>query len=103
MYRVALNTAIVGLRKNKIATVPIGTELRNHPVNDDENSNEQLELLYKHIDLLGDIDKAIIFLYLEKCPYEEIGQVLGLSASNVGVKLNRIKKKLRAMFNNDSM
>ena len=104
MYRVALNTAIVGLRKKKIATVPISRELRNHPANDDdENRNDQLETLYRNINLLDDVDKAIIFLYLEKCSYEEISQVLGLSASNVGVKLNRIKKKLREMFNRESV
>ena len=103
MYRVALNTAIVGLRRNKISTVPITRELGNHPVNEeDENRDDQLESLYRHIDMLHNIDKAVIFLYLEKCSYEEISEVLGLSTSNVGVKLNRIKKRLREMFNREN-
>jgi len=104
MYRVALNTAIVGIRKKKIVTVPINTDLEFHLNNeDDENMNDQLESLYRYIDMLNNIDKAIIFLYLEKCTYEEISQVLGLSASNVGVKLNRIKKRLREMFNRENV
>lgn len=104
MYRVALNTAIVGLRKKKIATVPISKDLGNHPINDkDENRNDQLESLYRYIDMLDVIDKAIIFLYLEKCSYEDISQVLGISTSNVGVKLNRIKKRLREMFNKENV
>lgn len=83
---------------------PISVELSDHPLNDEnENRNDQLESLYRYINMLNDVDKAIIFLYLEKCSYEEISQVLGLSASNVGVKLNRIKKRLREMFKRENV
>ena len=99
MYRVALNTAIVGFRKRKIKTIPLSREVGDRFISDpSEDISEQIELLYEHINQLDDVEKAVIFLYLEKCSYEEISQVLGLSPGNIGVKLNRIKKKLRAMF-----
>ncbi len=97
MYRVALNTAIVGIRRKKIITVPINnTEYAIHE--DSSEMDEQIDRLYYFISRLDDVDKAIMFLYLEKCSYQEISQVLGLTPSNVGVKINRIKERLRTMF-----
>jgi RNA polymerase sigma-70 factor (ECF subfamily) len=99
MYRIALNTAIMGIRKRKFFTVPITKEMRDNTGQWEESPMEdQIQSLYNHISKLNKLDKAIIFLYLEKCSYEEIGKVLGLSPGHVGVKLNRIKKKLRSMF-----
>lgn len=98
MYQVALNTAIVGFRKRKIITIPLNQTLNNRLFEEYETSEQQIEMLYRHISRLDDIEKAVIFLYLEKCSYEEISKVLGLTPGNVGVKINRIKKKLRGMF-----
>lgn len=98
MYRVALNTAIVGFRKKQINTIPLSPELDNDMAEEKDTSESQIALLYKHIGKLDDVEKAVIFLYLEKCSYEEIGKVLGLRPGNVGVKLNCIKKKLRVLF-----
>jgi RNA polymerase sigma-70 factor (ECF subfamily) len=98
MYRVALNTAIVGFRKRKITTIPINQALNNSLIEAQDTTKQQIELLYRHIACLDAVEKAVIFLYLEKCSYEEISKVLGLTPGNVGVKINRIKKKLREMF-----
>ena len=97
MYRVALNTAIVGFRKKKISTIPLSHEY-NDLIEENDSTDHQISLLYQLIGTLDDVEKAVIFLYLEKCSYEEISKVLGLTPNNVGVKLNRIKKKLRVMF-----
>ena len=54
--------------------------------------------LYLHISKLRDLDKTIVFLYLEQCAYEEIAEITGISVKNVSVRLLRIRGKLRKMF-----
>lgn len=100
MYRVALNTAIVGLRARK---------LKYHHLSDKENEipdgqmtateqDDQIRKLYFHISKLNDLDKTIIFLYLEQCSYNDISEITGISSKNVSVRLVRIKEKLRKQF-----
>ena len=62
----------------------------------DKKEEEQLQLMYAAIKSLNDIDKALIFLYLEDKNYEEISETLGITEVNARVKMNRIKKKLSA-------
>ncbi len=57
-----------------------------------------LALMYKAIDHLEKVDKAILFLFLEKRSYDEIASIMGITKSNVGVKLNRIKKKIEKLI-----
>ena len=97
MYRVALNTAITQLRKS--------SRRRNHEIEHDLRFlashdpiyNEQAQALYAAIKQLGKVDRALVLLYLEDCSYREIANIIGISESNVGVKLNRIKKKLKRL------
>ena len=56
-------------------------------------------MLYKAINQLSDINKAIILLYLEDKPYKEISQILGISEVNARVKVNRSKEQLRKILN----
>lgn len=60
---------------------------------------EKINQLYRAISTLKEIDKIIIGLLLEGCSYSEISEITGLSASNVGVKINRIKKSLISKLN----
>ena len=55
--------------------------------------------MYKAIYQLSDIDKAIIFLYLEDKNYKEISDTIGISEVNARVKMNRIKTRLRTILN----
>jgi RNA polymerase sigma-70 factor (ECF subfamily) len=101
MYRVALNTAMLSLRKKRIDISDIDPEAYSVA---EENSNEaeiqsNVNILYKYIATFNDLDKAVIFLYMEKCTYKEIAEVTGISEKNVSVKLVRIKEKLRSLFN----
>ena len=67
----------------------------------DENPSpqqEQLQLLEQFIASLNDLDKALILLYLDDKSYAEIAQIMGISVSNVGTKLGRVREKLRAKF-----
>lgn len=102
MYRVALNTAISLYRKSKrkVKTQDI-TELNFKVANEDYDDIEeqQLSRLYKAIHTLNDIDKALVFLYLEDKDYKEISETLGISSGNARVKMNRAKEKLKKILN----
>ncbi len=102
MYRVALNTAITLYRKSKrrIKTQDynnVSFKISAKPYNDE--TEQQLHLMYKAVKQLNDIDKALVFLYLEDKPYTEISETLGISEVNARVKMNRIKKKLKTLLN----
>ena len=100
MYRVALNVAIYQLKvsKKKILTVPI--EQHNYNYQEDTNSamEEKWKLFRKQIEGLNLLDKAIVTLYLDDKSYDEIADVIGISSSNVGTKLSRIKEKLKTQI-----
>ncbi|MDX8341382.1 sigma-70 family RNA polymerase sigma factor [Draconibacterium sp. IB214405] len=100
MYRVALNTAISTIRKTKNDLH--FEQLHDHDCVETEPSDEkeQVHLLYRAISRLNRIDKAIILLWLEEKSYDEIASILGISKTNVSVKLVRIKRKLEEMIFN---
>ena len=62
--------------------------------------NEQFKLLLQAVYRLNEIDKSIMLLYLEEKSYADIGEILGLSSSNVGVRINRLKELLKQNFKN---
>jgi len=97
IYRVALNTCITGMRKEmrKPQNIPISEREINFLEPDDmqENIKEMYRLIYR----LKNLDRAIILLYLEEKSYQEIAEITGLSVSNVGTKLKRIKQQLKEM------
>jgi len=97
MYRVALNTAISNVRKEK--TNPDYEQLRETDRIEEEGADEKekITLLYRAISKLNRIDKAIILLWLEEKNYEEIASIMGTSKKNVSVKLVRIKRKLEKL------
>lgn len=97
MYRVALNTAISQWRK-EISQKEISTEELPVTLSDDDlinEKNESVRLLNIAINKLNKAEKSIIILYMDDYPYDEISEITGISVSNVGVKINRIKKKLQ--------
>ena len=102
MYRVAINTAITLYRKSKrqIQTNDI-TDYQYKLESDeyDGEIEEQMQLLYKAIYQLSDIEKALILLYLEDKPYKEIAETMGITEVNARVKVNRIKGKLKTILN----
>lgn len=105
MYRIALNTAVTNFRKaskrperREISAdefqIP---DLGAYPEED-----EQMTLLKRAINCLTEIEKAIILLYLEEKSYEEISEIIGISKSNTGVRITRIKVKLEKIIKSDS-
>lgn len=99
IYRIAMNTCISYMRKSpKINTIPISSHIAENTPNYGTN-NKYLQELYKLINQLGKLERALILLYLEDKKHQEISEILGISKNNVAVKLNRIKDKLKRMSN----
>jgi RNA polymerase sigma-70 factor (ECF subfamily) len=92
-----MNVAIYQLKvsKKRVLTVPIEEHAFNYHDAESRDQEEQWQLFRKQVDGLNLLDKGIVMLYLENKTYEEIADIIGLSASNVGTKLSRIKEKLR--------
>ncbi len=102
MYRVGLNTAITLYRKSlrTIKSQPIESVAYKLSYQDyDDTKDQQLKLIYAAVKKLNDIDKGIIFLYLENKNYKEISDTLGISEVNARVRMNRIKTKLKTQLN----
>jgi len=98
MYRIALNTAIAIYRKSKIS-IDYYQEFPEHlHLSGEKDISQNEERLFLALRQLNDSEKAVISLYLEDFNYAEIAAITGLSESNVGVRLNRIKNKLKQIL-----
>ena len=102
IYRIALNVAISFYRKDsrrKEMNYAVGEALLEMPdtmVEPDTDPN--IIALQAFISELKEMDKALMLLYLEDRSYKEMADILGISESNVGTKINRIKTALRDRF-----
>lgn len=101
IYRIALNTVFARIRKEK-------TRPTSEPLSEQsfqvalihEEMTPSTQDLYWAIGRLGDIDKAIIMLYLEEHSYDEIATIVGMSRTNISTRINRIKTKLGQLLTN---
>jgi len=101
LYRISINVAISFYRKNRKSThFPIAEKLPTvfDPLPND--FQEKFNLLEQFIVELNEMDKALIMLYLEDKSYLEISEIMGITISNVGTKMGRIKEKLKKRFLN---
>lgn len=101
-YRVGLNTAITLYRKKTKSINTIEFDSKFHKIDQDEynyEEEEHIKLLYQAVHQLNDIEKALVFMYLEDKDYSEIAETLGISEVNARVKMNRIKGKLKNILN----
>jgi RNA polymerase sigma factor (sigma-70 family) len=116
MYRISLNVAISFYRQQRRSGVKVALDaefqsmdLENLPGGEawidgrpGGGMEEKIDLLQRFISELGDLDKALMILYLEEKPYREIAEILGITETNVGTKLNRIKTRLKQQFLNNT-
>jgi len=102
LYRVAINTAITGLRKKKDFITTTEPFSLPHLADDDSGKAEEERLrgMYDAISKLNDIEKAVVMLYMEERSYEEMQEILGISEGTLRVKMNRIREKLRQLTKN---
>ena len=99
IYRISLNTCITFTNRER---KHLSHESLDDNIYSYDNSQEhmrQLQELYCLIDRLNRLEKAIILLWLDEVPYDEIGMIMGLSRNNVASKLRRVKEKLTNMAN----
>ena len=98
IWRVSFNTCISSERKKKkLGTVPLTMEI--NLFEDKDEDTRQVQMLYKRIHRLKPFDRAIVLLWLEGMPYEEIAAIVGITVKNVSVRLYRIKEELKQMSN----
>ncbi len=100
IYRIAMNTCVSYMRKSSSRpdTIPITFNLADNLV-DNDTQNIYLQELYRMINKLGKLERALVLLYLEDKSHQEISEIMGISKNNVAVKLSRIKDKLKKMSN----
>jgi RNA polymerase sigma-70 factor (ECF subfamily) len=100
VYRLSLNVCLTLLKKHKRAKEHFASDYipelpaEETPAFDDEALNQ----LYKAIRQLSEIDRGVILLYLEEKSYQEIADITGTNANNIGVRIKRIKERLRKLL-----
>jgi RNA polymerase sigma-70 factor (ECF subfamily) len=98
LYRISLNVAISFYRKQSARAnkyTALNEQISQMPMDDKTEDEQKLNLLEQFINELKEIDKALMILYLEDKSHAEIAEILGMSVSNVGTKIGRIKDKLK--------
>jgi len=100
MYRIALNTAISGLRKlgRKIKTEELDEFHFNISESPEDHREDDLQKLQWAIRQLTEIERAMIMMALDEVPYDEIAETIGITQNNVRVRMNRIREKLRKLM-----
>ena len=98
IWRVSFNTCISQERKKKRASA-IPLTIRIDLFNDKDDDTKQVKMLYDRIHRLKPFDRAIVLLWLEGMPYDEIASIVGITTKNVSVRLYRIKEELKQMSN----
>ena len=103
IYRIALNTAISFYRKGANESrnsIEFSRHHENTLISETPSEGDpKLHLLNQFIQELKEVDKALILLYLDGYSHKEIAEIVGISPTNVGTKLTRIKKVLRKKIN----
>ncbi len=94
IYRIALNTCISFVRRKRIDLSFTDIQI---DLPDISEGKEDIQLLYRLINNLGKIEKAMILLYLEDKSYKEIAEITGLTVTNVATSLSRAKQKMKEM------
>lgn len=104
LYRICINTCITSWRgKTRRPQVFSFDEISEITADssDDDSRSENVELLHTLISSLPYVDRAIIMMWLDKCPYDEIAEVTGLSKNNVAVKIHRLKNRMADSVRNN--
>lgn len=98
IYRIATNTCLSQIKKRDKVNKAIALDNMNLP--EPPDMDDEIKLLYQFISELPELDRIIISLELEEIKQNEISKIVGLSDSNIRVKIHRIKEKLTLKFKN---
>jgi RNA polymerase sigma-70 factor, ECF subfamily len=105
MYRIALNTAISGYRKQKRHIKTEDLQEAHFNITEYFSGNdkeEDFQRLQSAIRQLPEIERAMIMMALEEVPYEDIAETIGITQNNVRVRMNRIREKLRKIMSHQT-
>lgn len=102
IYRLSLNVCLTFLKKkkNNLQHKVSDTLPKEILVDSNAFSDESLNKLYAAIKQLSEIDRGVILLYLEEKSYQEIASIIGTNANNIGVRIKRIKERLKKILTN---
>jgi RNA polymerase sigma factor (sigma-70 family) len=100
MYRIAVNVAISfhrsDRRKRRALAPAAESVLERVPAPEQPEDDDRLALVRELIEQLGPLDRALMLFYLDDYSYAEIASTLGISETNVGTKIGRIKERLKS-------
>lgn len=97
IYRLSLNVCLTLLKRNKRKQF-VSDYIPELSEESQAFSDESLNELYKAIRQLSEVDRAVILLYLEEKSYQEIAEIIGTNANNIGVRISRIKERLKKLL-----
>jgi len=102
IYRLSLNVCLTFLKKKKNNKQNAPSDLLPDEVLVDSRAfaDESLNQLYDAIRQLSEIDRGVILLYLEEKSYQEIADIIGTNTNNIGVRITRIKERLKKILSN---
>jgi len=101
IYRLTLNVCLTLLKKKKNNHQYFASDYLPAEVTEDSQAfaDESLNQLYDAIRQLSEVDRGVILLYLEEKSYQEIADIMGTNPNNIGVRINRIKERLKKLLN----
>ena len=100
IYRISLNVCLTLLKKNKKTQHTSSDYIPDVVIEDSRVfTDESLNHLYSAIKQLSELDRGVIMLYLEEKSYQEIADIIGTNANNIGVRIARIKERLKKILN----
>jgi RNA polymerase sigma-70 factor (ECF subfamily) len=100
VYRISLNVCLSLLKKKKNNIQHFASDYLPGELKEDNRAfaDESLNLLYDAIRQLSEVDRGIILLYLEEKSYREIADIIGTNVNNIGVRIKRIKQRLKKLL-----
>tara|TARA_R110002012_G_scaffold51174_9_gene132367 strand:+ start:3431 stop:3898 length:468 start_codon:yes stop_codon:yes gene_type:complete len=100
VYRVALNVCLTLLKKRKNDPQHFASDYLPDEATEDSRAfaNESLNELYAAIKQLSEVDRGVVLLYLDEKSYQEIAEITGTNANNIGVRIKRIKDRLKVIL-----
>jgi RNA polymerase sigma-70 factor, ECF subfamily len=100
VYRISLNVCLTLLKKKKNNKQHFASDYLPEEETEDSHAfaDENLNILYDAIRRLSEVDRGVILLYLEEKSYQEIADIMGTNANNIGVRITRIKERLKKLL-----
>lgn len=100
LYQVGINTAMTMLRKKNRSAVnnELSEQVMQIPDEPVKNNADEINFLYRALHELNEVDKTIALLYLDQLSYREIATITGLPEAAMGVRISRVKEKLKKIL-----